>query len=365
MNNCAKKKWSIVMIELTSHCNFNCSFCPSSEMNRKKSIMPRKLWEKIIVELGEKNMTDTVFFHIVGEPLMHKDVFEAIRLANYYDIAVSLYTNGALLDTERSSKLLDTLKKGRVVLSIQDINGESFEKRSRGSLSWKEYIEKLVSFVLLAEQHINNIPIQIHYLSDIKSLGWNFFKIFKEQKRIQAIYDRWKLILGNRNKNKINIYNPAAAYQLGKVSSFFVKHAGNWDNMHIEREVEVKPCEKGHCAVMTDTFAILSDGTCTFCCNDYEGDLNLGNAYQRNLEDIFNGKKSSYIRKIERKGKFVANRCKICRGNLVFKKSQKRVPSQNGLTDYYLFKEHFARYGFKSAMRKVMGTMRQHGLNFR
>ena len=162
MSHYTKNKWSIVMIELTSHCNFNCAFCPSSEMNRKKSMMSKKLWGKIIVELGEKHMTKTVFFHILGEPLLHRDIFDAIRLANQYGIAVSLYTNGALLNNRRSSKLLDALRKGRVVLSMQSIDAESFKKRSNGSVSWAEYSETLRSFVLLAEQHENHIPVQVH-----------------------------------------------------------------------------------------------------------------------------------------------------------------------------------------------------------
>jgi radical SAM protein with 4Fe4S-binding SPASM domain len=325
--------------------------------------MSKKLWEKIIVELGEKHMTKTVFFHILGEPLLHRDIFDAIRLANQYDIAVSLYTNGALLNSSRSSKLLGALKKGRVVLSMQSIDEESFKKRSNGSMSWAEYIEKLRDFVLLAEKNENQIPVQVHFMCDVKSMGWNLPKIFEEQKRVQAIYDDWKLVLGIENKNKINIFNPAAAYLLGKVSTFFVKHAGNWDNKHIADEIEVNPCDYGHCAVMTDTFAILSDGTCTFCCNDYEGELNLGNVYENTIEDIFKGEKSANIRKIEEKGKFVENRCKICRGNLVYKKNQKAVPSRNLLTDYYVFKDHFDRYGLKSSARKIMATVKKRYVN--
>jgi len=356
-------KWSIVMIELTSHCNFNCVFCPSSEMDRKKSMMPKELWKKIIMELGEKQMTKTVFFHILGEPLLNRDVFDAISLANQYGIAVSLYTNGALLDHSRSSKLLDTLKRGRVVLSLQSIDEESFKERSKGSMPWIEYIERLRSFVIMAEKNKNQIPVQVHYMCDVKSMGWNLLKILEQQKRVQAIYDDWQLIVGSNNKKKINIFNPAASYPLGKVSSFFVKHAGNWDNKHLTDEVEVKLCDYGHCAVMNDTFAILSDGTCTFCCNDYEGELNLGNANQKSIEDIFNGEKATYIRKVEERGKFVEIRCKICRGNLVYKKSKKLVPTRNSLTDYYIFKDHFDRYGFKSSARKIVATFKKRYIN--
>jgi len=363
MDNYLKNKWSIVMIELTSHCNFKCSFCPSSKMNRKKTMMPKALWRKIIVELGEKQKTKTVFFHLLGEPLLHRDIFDAIELANQYGIAVSLYTNGALLNNRISSRLLNALKKGRVVLSLQNIGAEYFKKRSRGSMSWDEYINKLRTFVLLAERHKNHIPVQVHFMCDVKGMGWNLLKILDEQKRAQTVYDDWKSLLKVKSKNKINIFNPAAVYPLGKVSTFFIKHTGNWDNKLLADEVEVKPCDYGHCAIMNDTFAILSDGTCTFCCNDYEGELNLGNVNETTLEDIFSGEKSVYIREREKNGRFVENRCKICRGNLVYKKNQKIVPSQNSLTDFYVFKDHINRYGLKSTGRKIITNIKRRYLN--
>jgi organic radical activating enzyme len=327
-------------------------------------MMPQKLWEKIIVELGEKQLTNTIFFHLLGEPLLHKDIFDAIRLANQYGISVSLYTNGALLNNKLSSKLFDSLKKGRVVLSMQSIDQESFKRRSNGLISWADYIETLTKFVLLAEQHENQIPVQLHFMCDVKSMGWNFAKIIKEQKRVQTIYENWKSVLGLENKNRINLFDPAADYSLGKTSSFFVKHSGNWDNKLIADDVDVKPCDYGHCELMIDTFAILSDGTCTFCCNDYEGELNLGNAYENTLEEIFCGEKATLIREVEKKGKFIENRCKICRGNLVSKKTQKSLPHRNALTDIYVFREHFARYGFKSSLLKVLETVKKQYLNF-
>ena len=349
--------WSIVLIELTSCCNFSCEFCPSDSMRRAKAMMPRQLWEKVLAELGEKKMTRTVFFHLMGEPLLHKDVFDAISFANSVGLSVSLYTNGALLDDEVSEKLLSSLKSGRVVLSLQEIVPDIFDKRSHGALSWKDYLERLQNFMLKAESCGKNV--QVHCLADIRGMGKNFEKILKERQRIQAVYDKWSEALSGNKGRKINIFNPAAEYPLGKTTTFFVKHKGNWDNRLITGEVEVRPSDRGSCDLVTDTFAVLAGGTCTYCCCDYEGELDLGNAMDNSLEDIYYGEKATRIREEAKMGRFIEERCKVCRGALVYTKTGKLVPSRNILSEYYFFIDHIKRYGLVSSLRKIADNLRR------
>lgn len=350
--------WSITLIELTSFCNFSCSFCPIDTMDRVKSTMPRALWKKILRELGENKMTRTVFFHLLGDPLVSKDVFDAIEMANQYGLEVSLYTNGALLDEERGTKLLDVLQKGRIVLSMQDIIPDSFHERSHDNLSWNQYIERLQNFMHLAQKRKNAPPIQVHCLFDMISLGWDVLRIYREQKKIQTVYDQWRAALGFREKQAINVFDPTASYPLGDNLSFYVKHLTTWDNQHIDASMEVVPKETGHCDLMTDTFAILADGTCTYCCADYEGKLQLGNAHHDSLEDIYYGAKSAEIRAAEEKGRFISKQCQVCKGTLVKKKNGKPIRSRIRPTDFYIFKEHLGRYGLKSSIRKIGARMK-------
>jgi organic radical activating enzyme len=353
-----ERLWSIVQVELTSHCNFSCSFCRSDAMSRKKTFMPRALWEKVLLELGGKNMTPTVFFHVMGEPLLHRDIFDAIRFANGAGLSVSLYTNGALLDGERSGKLLGALQKGGIVVSMQDISPESFEARCRGFLSWEAYLGRLRAFVARVEKEKARVAVQIHCMVDMRSMGWDLQRIRREQKKIQAIYDNWVKVLGCRRHGPINILNPAATYPLGDRSSFFVKHAGTWDNRLIGPDMDVIPRHAGQCDLITDTFAVLSNGICTYCCGDYEGELNLGNANQDSLEEIYFGKKATAIREAGRKGRLIVKRCTICRGALVHRRTGKPV-SRNLFSDYYIFREHLERYGLRSAVGKVREAARR------
>lgn len=197
--------WSLVLIELTSFCNFNCSFCPSGSMNRKKSVMKRELWEKIICEISKKKMAPKVQFHLLGEPLLNKNVFDAIKLANNLGLFVSLYTNGLLLKKDIAIKLLNSLKKGRIVISLQNISEESFAERCRGAISWQNYIKRLKDFIQIVETRKYSPYVQIHCMADLRGMGWNKLKILSTQKRIQDVYDEWRKVMRIKEKIKINI----------------------------------------------------------------------------------------------------------------------------------------------------------------
>lgn len=246
------------------------------------------------------------------------------------------------------------LEKGRVVISLQDVNPSLFNQRSRGRLSWPEYIGRIRNFVRMAEKRDPPLSVQIHYMLDIHSMGWNIPRILRMQRRIQDIYDRWKKGGPHDRWARVNVLDPARSFPLGTSSSFYVKHKGNWDNQLIPEYCEVIPLTTGHCALMTDTFAILSDGRCTFCCDDYEGSLNLGNANEHTQEEIYCGVRATGIRASEKKGVFTEKRCMNCRGTLIDnRRNGKLAGGGNLLTDLYVFRDHLRRYGIRSAVRKA------------
>jgi len=349
--------WGMVLIELTNVCNFSCDFCPSDFLKRKRVFMPRELWKKILSELGEKKMTSKVTFSLLGEPLLHKDVFEAIRFANNQGLRVILYTNGSLLDKDKTNELLDSLENGAIVLGIQDIVPDNFNKRCRGLFAWESYISQLQNFAIRAQSL--GKPIQIHFMADVLSAGWDLKKIIKEQQAMQVIYDQWAKALNTKNKGKINIFNPTAYYPLGENSSFYVKSKLRYPTKSIDEEREIRPSDHGFCIHLTDTFVVLADGTCTFCCNDYEGELNLGNVRENSLEDIFYGEKSAQICEAGKANRMIKDICKICCGRVVYKKSQKPAQYSNLILDFYLFIEHIKQYGIESAIRKAANNIRR------
>src|SRR3990170_5377485 len=79
-----------VHIELTNVCDFNCTFCPKSEMTRPFGYMDTKLARRIIDEIGENGIADKITFHVMGEPTLHPYFFSIIAHAHAKGVKVGL-----------------------------------------------------------------------------------------------------------------------------------------------------------------------------------------------------------------------------------------------------------------------------------
>jgi organic radical activating enzyme len=349
--------WTHVFVELTNACNFHCDFCPSDSMRRPRARMSGSMWKKILIEIAEKKLSDTICFHQLGEPLLHPDIFDAIEFANSLHLSVILFTNGALLDEDRSRRLIQSLKRGIVVLSLQDIRPETFSSRSRNMLSWSEYFKRLMDFLVQADAA--GLSVQLDCLADLRSIGWSLTKYRKEKREIQRFYDDLSRSLGSLQPSRISILKPMINYPLGKKSTLYIKPKGTWDNQLRPPGTTVIKSMHGHCSIMHDTFVIQCDGTCTYCCCDHEGMLDLGNANQCSLEEIFLGEKSQRIISGEAEGRFVEERCRECKGRLIDSKTKKRVLDRPLYAEFYYLRDHLARHGWRELWKKAGGNLRR------
>ncbi len=90
--------------------------------------METSLAKNIIREISENNLTKCVTFHIMGEPLLHPDVVELCRFAEDSGVAVSLFTNGALLNQQMNNRLF-AAGLSKLDVSFRTPNGYAFKKR--------------------------------------------------------------------------------------------------------------------------------------------------------------------------------------------------------------------------------------------
>ena len=92
-------KFKKIYIEITNHCNLSCSFC--SKDNREKKWMSVAEFEHILKEI--KPYTKTIYLHVKGEPLLHKELDSLLSLTDAYSFRVNITTNGIFLSKKVES----------------------------------------------------------------------------------------------------------------------------------------------------------------------------------------------------------------------------------------------------------------------
>ena len=80
-----KQKFKFIYIEITEYCNLACPFCPSKDLKTRKTLKIDDF--KLILE-RIKGYTNTIYLHILGEPLLHKDFEKIVNLCEDYHLKV-------------------------------------------------------------------------------------------------------------------------------------------------------------------------------------------------------------------------------------------------------------------------------------
>jgi radical S-adenosyl methionine domain-containing protein 2 len=124
MNKIKSANW-----HLTSRCNYNCGFCFSrvldEETNDLKTIKC-KLERLRFLEIEKINF-------VGGEPLLHSLIFDIVKLAKEMGFAVSIVTNGSLLNREVIRKLKPNVDWIGISIDSADEAVETALGRGNGS----------------------------------------------------------------------------------------------------------------------------------------------------------------------------------------------------------------------------------------
>ena len=106
-----------VYLEITNVCNKHCAFCPGTR--RKAQFMDVEHFTAAARQV--KTVTDYVYLHVMGEPLLHPCLKEMLAICEALSLKVIITTNGTLLQ-----KCKDILLSSRALHKIH-ISLHSFE----------------------------------------------------------------------------------------------------------------------------------------------------------------------------------------------------------------------------------------------
>ena len=272
------KKYSRVYVEITNVCNKSCSFCPGTRR------AARSMTETEFLTVLDKlvGITDYIYLHLMGEPLMHPQLVRFIGLAKERGFKCAVTTNGTLLPVTP-----ELLSSGVYKVNI---SVHSFEDGSDG-----EYMEYLRGCFDFADRASERGILTVLRL-------WN------------------KGFDGGRNLDTLSLLHekfgePEAASTRGER----LRHG-----LHLEfgerfdwPRMDIEPLgDAVFCYGLSDHFAVLSDGTAVPCCLDKDGDMALGNIFTERIEDILSGERAEAIRfgfKNKRAAEELCRRCGYAR----------------------------------------------------
>ena len=246
-------------LEITNVCNLACAFCPGTR--RAKRFMP--LEEFKILSARLRPHTDYLYFHLMGEPLLHPELGEFLAHAGALGFRVILTTNGTLLP-ERENLLLSAPALHKVNISLQ-----SFEANDRGELA--PYLSACAGFAQRANDAGKLCVLRLWNQNGLDSLNGEieailaqrFPKPWPESRRSRKLAERVYLEPGERF---------------------------DWPDLTGSDRGE--PC---FCYGLRDQVGVLVDGTVVPCCLDHEGDVPLGNLFEQELIDIMSTEKARNI----------------------------------------------------------------------
>ena len=244
------KRFNKIYLEISNLCNLSCNFCPGTK--RPRHAMTEAEFDDLIPKL--RPYADYLYFHLMGEPLCHKNLKTYLQIAGKAGFKVILTTNGTLLP-QVQPVLLEAEGLHKVNVSLH-----AFEA--------------------------NDLTIPFHdYLKGCFSFG----KAAQGQKLV--VYRLWNQGGADEKNQEIlhmmEDYFPkpwqvtARGTRIGE--KIFLEYGDKFDWPDLKAP---EGDSRMFCYGLRDQIGVLCDGTVVPCCLDHEGDLALGNLHEESMEEI-------------------------------------------------------------------------------
>ena len=239
-----------VYLEISNLCNLSCRFCPGTK-RPKKALTEEEL---TILLPKIRPYTDFLYFHLMGEPLLHPKLARFLEPAGSHGFKVILTTNGTLLKKQQEMLLASP------ALHKINISLHAFEA--------------------------NDLPVPFsQYLTDCFAFG----NAAAGQKLV--VYRLWNQG-GEDTQNQEILDTMRQAFPGEWVTERHGTRIAHRTYLEYGDKFDwpdLSAAEGDHhvfCYGLRDQLGILCDGTVVPCCLDHEGDLALGNLLNQTMEEI-------------------------------------------------------------------------------
>lgn len=322
-----------VHIELTNICEFDCVFCPKSFMDRPPGYMDTDLAKRLITELSENKVCEKVTFHVMGEPTLHKGLFDILAHAERAGMRVGLTTNGAGLGKKAGERLLD-YNLHQMDISLQTPDERSFILRGAKGMGFDEYAGGVMEFF---RRHRARWPETIF---KFRFLNTRFRKkkmeeevgpvrVMSTTQELRETFNKWASLVYDAIGAPPKVRESGLS-GIGRLVSYKWNVAEVAPNVFFETYVlsnwghafggkkGLREAWAGYCYGMRDHFGVLHNGDVVLCCIDYNGSTSVGNVRSSTLKEVLSSEAVGRVVKGFSRMKVVHPHCKKCLGSSSF-----------------------------------------------
>lgn len=132
-----------ITLESTAKCNLYCPMCPRHIYTFDNENMDLELYKKIVQDC--KDYVEFIWPYGIGEPMIHPNIFEMIRITREAGIRTGMSTNATLLDDRRADMLLES-GLDYVTLAFDGATKETYEKYRIGA-TFEKTRENILGFL--------------------------------------------------------------------------------------------------------------------------------------------------------------------------------------------------------------------------
>ena len=265
-----------IYLEISNVCNLRCSFCPGTR--RKNHVMTEAEFSSLLPKL--RPYADYLYFHLMGEPLLHPLLERFLSLAGDAGFRVILTTNGTLLPRQQET-LLSAPGLHKVNISLH-----AFEANDL-SVPFEDYLDGCFRYGKAAEGK----KLTVFRL-------WNQGGAEERNREILARMELFFPKPWTESRRGIRIGEKV-----------FLEYGDKFDWPDLSAP---EGSHRVFCYGLRDQIGVLCDGTVVPCCLDHEGDLALGNLFSEDLETILESPRAKAIYEGFRSRKAAEELCRKC-----------------------------------------------------
>lgn len=302
-----KYKFKRVYIEITNVCNLKCSFC--STTSKKSRTMTTEEFEHIAKQVSM--VTQYVYLHVKGEPLLHNNIKDILDLCEKYGLRVNLTTNGTLLNRH-----IEMLKNHKAIRQVNI----SLHSLTQQNCDINEFMEPVVSLINAKNHPL--IQLRLWTLSsDNDSTVREIINVLAD--KIPAESGAAKSKENDHHATRFSeIYGSVKA---GNYYTLAPKVFLDYDKEFVWPSLDNEYIsDRGICYGLRSMIGILCDGTVVPCCLDAQGVIDLGNIFTQSLEEILNNELAVDFTYNIKNRKLTQQLCRRCGYRLIFERGMKK-----------------------------------------